>query len=107
MRKMSAFQSKASASREPAFRHPGNHWMPWLLMPRSWIRVPPSLQRPVPQTRSWPWRETGEPLPGVGVARAVVGLGVAVDVAVARGRAVAVGVERGATVAVGVAPVGP
>lgn len=34
--------------------HWAYHWMPWVLMPRSWIGRPYRLQSLVPQTRSWP-----------------------------------------------------
>src|SRR5690348_3525539 len=61
MRRTSAFQSFASASRDAVFAHWEYHWMPWVLMPRNWTCWPAWLHSFTPQTFSWPLTAAGEP----------------------------------------------
>src|SRR3712207_1440682 len=72
-RTTSAFQSLARTLSDPSVTHCENHWMPWVLMPRSWTASPRALHSCRPQTLSWPLRATGVPVGGLVVTGGVVG----------------------------------
>src|SRR5690349_11194467 len=68
IRRTSAPQSVASASSEAVLTHCEYHWMPCVLMPRSWIGFPCWLHSFTPHTRNCPLTSAGRPAPVVPVS---------------------------------------
>src|ERR1041384_2650665 len=64
-RRKSAFQSLTSASHHWDLEHRWYHWMPCVLMPRSWTGLPYWLHSCTPHTRSSPVTSCGRVPPGV------------------------------------------